>query len=243
MAARDANRLPKSRSPELIADQPVLVYVICRVRLYHDTLVKLLNRQAGISAVGSTEIGEDLISSLEAIAPDTVLLDLGSPEALPFAARLVRARPCTRILGFGIDDAPLRVIACAEAGLCGYVPAHASVIDLANAARRIALGHTVCSAEMADKLFRHLRSVALGGPASSVEATLTSRQRQILGLIEQGLSNKEIAQRLALGPSTVKNHVHGLLGRLQVGRRTEAVARIRQDVRRDLDPAPQGRWR
>ena len=107
MEARGAGRSPKLRSPELIAAQPVLVYVICGVRLYHDTLVKLLNRQAGISAVGSTEIGEGLISSLEAIAPDTVLLDLGSPEALPFAARLVRARPCTRILGFGIDDAPL----------------------------------------------------------------------------------------------------------------------------------------
>jgi two-component system, NarL family, nitrate/nitrite response regulator NarL len=240
MAARRAGRFSASS----IATQPVLVYVICRVRLYHDTLVKLLNRQAGVSAVGGTEFGEGLISSLEAIAPDTVLLDLGSPEALPFAARLVRARPCTRILGFGIDDdAPLRVIACAEAGLCGYVPAHASVTDLANAARRIALGETVCSAEMADKLFRHLRSVALGGPASSAEAGLTSRQRQILGLIEEGLSNKEIAQRLALGPSTVKNHVHGLLGRLQVGRRTEAVARIRRDMRQDLDAAPQSRWR
>jgi two-component system, NarL family, nitrate/nitrite response regulator NarL len=239
MAARGAGRF----SAESIATQPVLVYVICRVRLYHDTLVKLLNRQAGISAVGSAEIGENLISSLEAIAPDTVLLDLGSPEALPLAARIVRARPGTRILGFGIDDAPLRVIACAEAGLCGYVPSDASVADLANAARRIALGHTVCSAEMADKLFLHLRNVALGGPASSAEAALTSRQRQILGLIEEGLSNKQIAQRLALGPSTVKNHVHGLLGRLQVGRRTEAVARIRQDLRQASEAAPQTRWR
>lgn len=238
MAAKGADR-----SSKLISSEPVLVYVICRVRLYHDTLVKLLNRQVGISAVGSTEIGDGLISSLEAIAPDTVLLDLGCPEALPFAARLVRARPCTRILGFGVDEAPLRVIACAEAGLCGYVPSHASVVELASAARRIALGDTVCSAEMADKLFYHLRSVALGGPASSAEAALTSRQRQILGLIEEGLSNKEIAQRLSLGPSTVKNHVHGLLGRLQVGRRTEAVARIRRDIRQDLDAAPQSRWR
>src|SRR5690348_10662990 len=104
MAARDANRSPKLRSLELIATEPVLVYVICRVRLYHDALVKLLNRQAGIRAVGSTEVGDGLISSLETTAPDTVLLDLGSPEALPFARRLVRARPCSRILGFGIDE-------------------------------------------------------------------------------------------------------------------------------------------
>src|SRR5208282_2664885 len=82
----------------------VLVFVICRVRLYHDTLVRLLNRQAGIVAVGSTDIGDGLISCLEAAAPDTVLLDIGSPEGLPFAARLVQARPGTRILAFGVDD-------------------------------------------------------------------------------------------------------------------------------------------
>jgi two-component system, NarL family, nitrate/nitrite response regulator NarL len=234
MAARSA-----SRSPKTVTTKPVLVFVICRVRLYHDTLVKLLNRQAGMSAVGSIELGDGVISSLEAAAPDTVLLDVGPPEALPFAARLVRARPGTRILGFGVDEAPLHVIACAEAGLCGYVPSDASVAELANAARRIALGDTVCSAGMADKLFRHLRSVALGGPAFSTEATLTRRQRQILALIKEGLSNKQIAQRLSLGPSTVKNHVHGLLGRMQVGRRSEAAARIRPG----WDAAPQSGWK
>ena len=216
------------RSAGTVTGKPVLVFVVCRVRLYHDTLIRLLNRQAGMSAVGSTEIGEDLLSVLEAAAPDAVLLDLGSPDALPWASRLARARPVTRILGFGVDEAPLHVIACAEAGLCGYVPSHASVADLTTAARRVARGDIVCSAGMADKLFHHLRSAALSGPAFSIEATLTGRQRQILALIKEGLSNKQIAQRLSLGPSTVKNHVHGLLSRLQVCRRSEAIACVRQ---------------
>jgi two-component system, NarL family, nitrate/nitrite response regulator NarL len=219
--------------------KPVLVFLVCRVRLYHDTLVKLLNRRTGLRAVGSTEVGDGLIATLEAAAPDAVLLDVGGPEALPFASRLVRARPGTRILGFGVDEAPLQVIACAEAGLCGYVPSHASVEDLANAARRVALGDTVCSAGMGDKLFVHLREAALNGPASAAEAALTGRQRQILALIQEGLSNKQIAQRLSLGPSTVKNHVHGLLGRLHVGRRAEAAFRARPGP----DPSPQSRWK
>jgi two-component system nitrate/nitrite response regulator NarL len=223
-----------SRSPKAATTKPVLVFVVCRVRLYHDALIKLLNRQAGMTAVGSTDLDDRLISALEAAAPDTVLLDLGCPEALPFAARLVRARPDTRILGFGIDDVPVQVIACAEAGLCGYVPSLASVSDLARAARRVALGDTVCSVAMADKLFLHLRSVALQDTVFSREPGLTSRQQQILGLIREGLSNKQIAQRLSLGPSTVKNHVHGLLSRLQVGRRSEAAAFIRHAA----GPAP-----
>jgi DNA-binding NarL/FixJ family response regulator len=234
MAAKSAGR-----SPEAVTTKPVIVFVICRVRLYHDTLIKLLNRQAGMKAVGSTEIGDGLLSSLEAAAPDTILLDVGPPEALPFAARLVRARPGARILGFGVDEAALPVIACAEAGLCGYVSSHASVADLASAARRIALGDTVCSAGMADKFYRHVRGLALGEPAYSAEATLTGRQQQILALINEGLSNKQIAQRLSLGPSTVKNHVHDLLSRLQVGRRTEAIAHLRKVS----DGAAQNRWK
>jgi two-component system nitrate/nitrite response regulator NarL len=215
------------RPNSLGAPKPVLVFVVCRVRLYRDTLFKLLDRQAGLKAVGAADVADDLIPGLGETAPDAVLLDLSSPAALPFAARLVRARPGTRILGFGIDETSPQVIACAEAGLCGYVPSHASVAELARAARRVASGDTVCSAGMADKLFQHLRSVALGQSASGPEATLTGRQRQILGLINEGLSNKQIARRLSLGPSTVKNHVHGLLTRLQVGRRAEAINRLR----------------
>jgi DNA-binding NarL/FixJ family response regulator len=205
----------------------VLVFVICRVRLYQEALIKLLNRQADMTAIGSTDLDESLISSLEAAAPDTILLDVGSPDALSFAAQLVRAKPGMRILGFGVDDVPVQVIACAEAGLCGYVPSLASVSDLARAARRVALGDTVCSVAMADKLFLHLRSVALRDALFAKEPALTNRQQQILGLIQEGLSNKQIAQRLSLGPSTVKNHVHGLLSRLQVGRRSEAAAYVR----------------
>jgi DNA-binding NarL/FixJ family response regulator len=216
-----------SRSPKVATAKPLLVFVICRVRLYCDALIKLLNRQAGMTAVGSVDLDDTLISALEAAAPDTVLLDVGPAEALPFAARLVRARPGTRILGFGVDDVPIQVIACAEAGLCGYVPSWASVSDLARAARRVALGDTVCSEGMGDKLFLHLRSVALRETVVTQEPTLTGRQQQILGLIGAGLSNKQIAQRLALGPSTVKNHVHGLLTRLHVARRSEAAAWMR----------------
>jgi two-component system, NarL family, nitrate/nitrite response regulator NarL len=203
-----------------------LVFLICRVRLYQQAILGMLNRQAGIYAVGSIDTGDDLISALDAVAPDAVLLDSSTPEALALATRVMRARPSTRILGFGVDDVPPQVIACAEAGLWGYVPSNASVAELAHAARRVALGELVCSVGMGEQLFHHLRSVALRDSGSGIDTVLTVRQRQILKLINEGLSNKQIAQRLTLGTSTVKNHVHALLGRLQVGRRCEAAARM-----------------
>lgn len=71
-----------------------------------------------------------------------------------------------------------------------------------------------------------MRGAALGCLPSPLERVLTQRQHQILRLIDEGLSNKQIAQHLSLGPSTVKNHVHDILDRLQVASRSEAAARI-----------------
>jgi DNA-binding NarL/FixJ family response regulator len=204
--------------------KPVSVFLICRVRLYRDAIVGMLNRQAGIKVVGFTEGGENIAPDLETTTPDVVLLDTGAPGAFSLATRLMRDRPQTRVLGFGVDDVKSEVVACAEAGLSGYVPSDASIGDLAKAARRIASGDTVCSAVMADQLFDHIRSTALSGTPPLIERVLTGRQQQVLGLIDQGLSNKQIARRLFLGTSTVKNHVHNILSRLQVARRSEAVA-------------------
>jgi two-component system, NarL family, nitrate/nitrite response regulator NarL len=204
----------------------ILVFLICRVRLYQQAILGLLNRQAGINAVGSVDTFHDLILALDAVEPDAVLLDTGSPEALVLATRVVKARPSTRILGFGVDDVPPQVIACAQAGLWGYLPSNASTVELARAARRVAFGETVWSVGMGEKLFHHLRSVALRDSGSKIDTVLTVRQQQILKLINEGLSNKQIAQRLSLGTSTVKNHVHGLLSRLQVGRRSEAAGHM-----------------
>jgi len=212
-----------------------VVLIVSRVRLYCDALVSLLSRCQGIRAVGIVNVSDEAIVEVASVSPDAVLLDMGSPGSLPFATALVRARPETRVLGFGVDDVPVQVLACAEAGLCGYVPAHASIDDLAHAARRAAAGETVCSVEMADSLFRHLGAAVREGTEPPVNVVLTRRQHQILGLIQEGMSNKEIAQRLSLGTSTVKNHVHSLLNRLQVGCRAEAAARLARPVTDPMD--------
>ena len=206
--------------------KPVLVLLVCRVRLYCNAIADLLADELGIDLVGIVNSDGDMVAQVTTAAPDVVLLDTGTPGALAMSARLKRERPLTRVLGFGVDDVPKEVVACAEAGLSGYVPCTASIADLVSAVRRIARGDTVCSVIMADGLFRHLRGAALGFLPSSLERTLTQRQQQILRLIDEGLSNKQIAQRLCLGTSTVKNHVHDILDRLQVGSRGEAAARI-----------------
>jgi DNA-binding NarL/FixJ family response regulator len=206
---------------EQLGPKKLLLLLICRVRLYSDAMVNLLAQHEGLRVIGSLNVAPDVVTEVEAAAPDVVLLDMGTPGAGALAVAILRARPRTRILGLGVDEVPLQVVACAEAGLCGYVPAHASTGDLARAARWVAAGGTICSPEMAGHLFRYLGTTGYG--AQPTTATLTQRQLEILHLIGEGLSNKEIARRLSLETSTVKNHVHNLLGRLQVAGRVEAA--------------------
>jgi two-component system, NarL family, nitrate/nitrite response regulator NarL len=214
--------------------EPVSALLMSPVRLYRDALVALLNRQADIRAVGCVGLTDEVLAELGSASRTLLLLDMGYPEAVALADQAIKERPGIKILGFGVDEVAPRVVACAEAGLRGYVPAHASIADLAKAIRRVASGDTVCSAEMAGSLFQYLGSKARCDAPAAVDAALTPRQRQVLRLIKDGFSNKEIARQLALGPSTVKNHVHALLGRLQVGHRGEAAGRLSGKARSEI---------
>jgi two-component system, NarL family, nitrate/nitrite response regulator NarL len=210
--------------------KPILAFLVCRVRLYCDVMADRLACEPDITLIGIANPEDNLVAEIETAVPDVVLLDTSPRDALAVAARLIRERPQTRILGFGVSDVPEDVVACAEAGLSGYVPCTASIKDLIGAARRVASGYTVCSVAIADGLFRHLRGAALGSLPSSLEGVLTQRQQQIVRLMGEGLSNKEIARRLSLGTSTLKNHVHDILDRLQVTSRSEAAARIHRTL-------------
>jgi len=88
-------------------------------------------------------------------------------------------------------------------------------------------GEAVCSPRVAGALLRRIAALATDGRSDRVPAHLTKREREIMGLIDEGLSNKEIAKRLRIEVATVKNHVHNILEKLQVHRRGEAAARVR----------------
>jgi two-component system nitrate/nitrite response regulator NarL len=209
----------------LAAGRSIRIIVASRVRLYRESLVRLLGLHPSICVVGAADPAEDILPALIEMTPDVLLLDLSSGNGLSSCARVPVRLPHIRILGLAVEDVEAQVIACAEAGLSGYVPCNASVEDLITAVRCVAVGETACSSAMAGGLFRHLGQVALGRPAQA--NLLTYRQQQIAQLIEEGLSNKDIARRLSLGVSTVKNHVHNILDRLEVSRRAEAAARLR----------------
>jgi two-component system, NarL family, nitrate/nitrite response regulator NarL len=202
------------------------VFIISEVRLYREGLVRLLRRDARLDVVGTATAVADALEQLPALSepPDAVLLDVPHPAGPDQLEQLEPAVPTARIVALNVPDADEgAVIAWAEAGVSGLLARDVGVEDVAKAVETTAQGGTVCSPALAAVLLRHVARDAEAPPA----APLTSREREIAALIEQGLSNKEIAARLEIGLPTVKNHVHHILTKLKAARRGQAAAMLR----------------
>jgi DNA-binding NarL/FixJ family response regulator len=108
----------------------------------------------------------------------------------------------------------------------GYVPRDASADELVRTVRSVARGELPCSPRIAAMLFRELATMDAAVPAPAL-ASLTYREREVVALVDRGLSNKEIAAELGIELPTVKNHVHRVLEKLDVRGRSAAAARMR----------------
>ena len=205
------------------------VFIVSEVRLYREGLARLLRRDRRLEVVGASE---DVPGALEHLAgleepPEAVLLDIPAPAGLDGLAELGAAVPTARIIVLNVSDADEQaVIAWAEAGVGGLLSRDVDVDDVAQAVQTTASGGTVCSPRLAALLLRRLARSAEDRPVSS---PLTSREREIAELLEQGMSNKEIAASLQIELPTVKNHVHSILTKLKASRRGQAAAMLRDE--------------
>jgi DNA-binding NarL/FixJ family response regulator len=150
------------------------------------------------------------------------------PEVLEIARTIMRVIPHTKIIAIAVSDDSSDIVACAEAGMVGYVSRDGSTDEVVAAVHGALRGELHCAPHVAATLFRRLAALAPGAAADvDRDAVLTPREREIVALIDQGLSNKTIGGRLRIGTPTVKNHVHHILEKLKVRRRGEAAALVR----------------
>jgi DNA-binding NarL/FixJ family response regulator len=204
--------------------------VVGDVRLYRDGLLLHLRRQAHIAVVGAAAHREEALARIRALRPDVVLLDMAMPESFSTVRDIVTQAPEVRVVALTVSDVVPDVIACAEAGVAGYVPRNGSLDDLVAAIDSVSRGESLISPRIAAALLRRMRAVvderALGG----TRLQLTLRETEIVPLLAAGLSNKQIGARLCLELATVKNHVHHILEKLNVHRRGEVAGRVRLNV-------------
>lgn len=209
------------------------VLVVSDVRLYRDAVAEILERRSEFEVAAVDSQPDRALGAVRAFRPALVLLDVVAPDALATARAIALGDGAVDTIALTVPDAEAEILACAEAGVSGYVSREGSVDDLLGAIHAALRGEFDCPARVTKSLARRLATLATGNGAGALardpagSAALTPRELEIAELIDRGLSNKEIARSLGVQPSTVKNHVHNILCKLNVQRRGEAAARLR----------------
>ena len=204
--------------------EAVRLFVIAEVRLHRESLIDGLSR-AGFAIAGTASMLEDVMARVVSTQPHIVVVDMATPATRAIARVLSQQAPGVKTVAFAVGDADDEILACIDAGVAGYVSRDASTGDLVAAIESVLRGELPVPPRTAAVLFRRL-TVARQSEREGSRPVLTARERQILLLIDEGLSNKEIAARLTIEVATVKNHVHSLLTKMNVTTRGQAAARL-----------------
>jgi DNA-binding NarL/FixJ family response regulator len=192
-------------------------------------LTSALDDEPDFQVVGAAASAEAAFPLVTRLHPDVVLLDLELPGLDGIAAipRLIEDSPGAKILVFTAYDTDERVLGAIRAGASGYLLKGAAVTDIARAIRDVASGGSALEPRVAAKLLTTVRM-----PRAPDQ--LTQREREVLGLIAQGLPGKQIARALNISERTVKFHTASLLHKLGADNRAQAVALATQRGLLDL---------
>jgi two-component system nitrate/nitrite response regulator NarL len=209
------------------SDSGLDILIVSPVRLLRDGLATMLRQRENVRSVHTAESAEVAAEAVARLMPTLILLDVATEDGLSVARRLAGAAADVQILGFAARAHDHDVLAYASAGITGFVPREASADDLFDAIDRAFNGELLCSPRVAAALFRQVAVLSNVPRPNGVPAQLTGRELEIVRFIDEGFSNKEIARRLSIQVSTVKNHVHNILEKLNVTRRAKVPARVR----------------
>lgn len=207
----------------------ITVAILSDLAFLQESLAEALARRGRYRPMPCHGAGEEALTTILRHPPRVVLVDRRMTGGLEALRRIAGARQGTIGIALSVDgDSPAEVIACAEAGAQAFLPASASIGQLTEAIDAAIEGRLQCSSSIARSLFTHVGALAAARPERLAPGALTMREAEVLDLLEHGCSNKQIARTLGIGLSTVKNHVHNILGKLGVASRGEAAAWRRQ---------------
>ncbi len=201
---------------------PIRVFVLDDHELVRRGLGDLLGAAADLTVVGEAATAAEALRRIPAVAPDVALLDARLPDGSGIdVCREIRSRwPDVRCLILTSYDDDEALFAAVMAGASGYLLKQIGGTSLVDGIREVARGRSLIDPAVTGKLLERLRSPV---PEDPVLASLTTREREILDLIADGRTNRQIGEELFLAEKTVKNYVSGLLAKLGMQRRTQAA--------------------
>jgi DNA-binding NarL/FixJ family response regulator len=200
----------------------IAILVVDDHGLVREGLRTLLDSQDDLHVVGEARTASEALALVRHLRPGVVVLDVRLPDrdGVFICNEIRELSPESRILiCSGLADGSA-LIEAAKAGADGFVSKEAANAEIVDAVRRVANGAAVLGSTSAQVMFHHLRR---HGPVDSKLSVLSEREREVLGLLAEGLTNREIAARLFISEKTVRNHVSGVLRKLDFRHRTEAA--------------------
>ncbi len=206
----------------------IRVFVINQSHLICSIMTSALSEEEDIQVIGSATDATDGLRQLRGLAADVTLVstNLNHDVALHLAEAL-RETEGTKVLILGVAESEDVILRYAHAGVAGYVLREDTIDKLVESIRAAHRGEALVSPHVAGALLTHIANLAANAPQPEhllqSYRELTSREEEVLQLIGEGLTNKEIADRLVIEVGTVKNHVHRILHKLDVSSREDAA--------------------
>ncbi len=201
--------------------------------LFRGGLRALLGAVPDTTVIGEATTGEEAVALAAELQPDMVVMDIQMPgvSGIDATRRLLDASPHIGVLVVTMFEDDYSVFAAMRAGAKGYVLKDADEEDMLHAIRAVGRGEAIFSPSVARRVIDFFTGarpeVGRAVPARAFPE-LTTREREVLDLIAQGLSNPEIAKEIYLSPKTVRNHISNIFAKLQVADRAQAIVRARE---------------
>jgi DNA-binding NarL/FixJ family response regulator len=210
----------------------VSVFLLAENRLLRDTLARLLRKRSEINVVGISRDTKAITNEIVESSCEVVLTDCFSTENhTSLLSDLLNQNADVKILLFGMDEDPEIFLEAVQLGIRGYVLKDASAAEIIAAVRAVARGEASCPPRLCLTLIQHVASEYRLKPKNGTglgdKNSLTHRQLELMHLVAQGLTNKEIAASLNLSEFTVKNHIRRVMRQMEAESRHEAVDLIR----------------
>ena len=213
---------------------PVTVFLLDDHEIVRRGVRDLLEAEPDMSVVGEAGTEEEALRRIPAVDPDVAVLDvrLGSGDGISVCREIRTHHPrtkCLMLTSFSDDEALFQAI---MAGASGYVLKQIRSTDLVDAVRRVASGDQLLDPALTARVLERLRT----GPAEDERiARLSKQEREALLLIVEGLSNKQIGERMFLAEKTIKNYITSILSKMGMTRRTEAAVYAARHINTDPD--------
>jgi DNA-binding NarL/FixJ family response regulator len=203
----------------------IRILVVEDNRMLREGISAMINKQKDLIVTSATDGRENTLAKARSANPHVVLMDLGldSENSLEVVKSVKKELPEIKVIGMGLAPTQSDILEFVQAGADGFILKNATVEDVLGTIRAVARGETVLPYTMTGSLFTQVTEHALAKGKGTFKDSIrmTQREKEIIALIVEGLSNKEIADRLNIATFTVKSHVHNILEKLALHSRLQ----------------------